>query len=84
MLGGGGGGVGGMLPRHAPPEKNAKNVAIWEPPRYVITNLKIHSFKENKSTITKLNCHISHVAINVDEHVSTEISTYRSDKGVWG
>ena len=58
-----------------------KNGAIWYilgVPKYVIINLKITNFKDNKSTTTKIMRHIfSHV------HVSTTINTITFYK-VWG
>ena len=62
-----------------------KNGVIWcnvGVPKYVITNLKINNFKDNKST-TKLNCHISLLDQSrcackyVDLHLELT-------RGVWG
>ena len=38
-------------------------------PKYAIIKLKISYFKVNKSTTTKVNCHIFIAEVNVDEHV---------------
>ena len=69
MLGGSGGAGGslGMLPQ----ENFDKNGAMWcnlSVPKYAITKLKINNFKVNKSTTTKVNCHIFS-EINLDVHV---------------
>ena len=54
-----------------PQENFDKNGAIrcnLDVPKYAITKLKISNFKVNKSTTTKVNCHIS-PAVNLDVHV---------------
>ena len=46
---------------HVPLENFDKNRAVWcnlGVPKYVITILKINTFKVTKSTTTELNCHI--------------------------
>ena len=56
-----------MLPR----ENFDKNGAIccnMGVPKYAITKLKISNFKVNKSTTTKVNCHIS-PEVNLDVNV---------------
>ena len=61
------GGPGGMLLR----ENFDKNGAIWcylGVLKYAITKLKIRNFKVNKSTTTKVNCHIFY-AVNLDVHI---------------
>ena len=63
-------------------KKNDKNGTIWcnfGVPKYVTTNLKINSFKDNKST-KKLNYHICFAQINLDVDVSTNRTSLR---GVW-
>ena len=68
---------------HAPPEKNDKNGAIWcilSVPKYVIINIKINNFLDNKTT-TQILCHIFS-KINPDAHVSTKINTFTFYMGV--
>ena len=53
LVGGGGGG-------HVPPKMFDKHGVIWRilsVPKYVIMNLKINNFKDNKSTTTENVCH---------------------------
>ena len=57
-----------MLPR----ENFDKNGAIWcnlGVPKYAITQLKINNLKVNKSTTTKVICHIFFLRFNLDVHV---------------
>ena len=72
---------------HAPSEKMIKSGEIWciiSVPKYVIINLKINDFKDNKST-TQILCHLFS-KINPDAHVSTKINTFTLNfyDGVWG
>ena len=56
-----------MLPR----ENFDKNGGIWcnlGVPKSAITKLKINNFKANKSTTTKVDCHIFPRTINLDVH----------------
>ena len=53
----GGGGSGGMLPQENF-DKNGAGCCNLGVPKYVITILKIDTFKVTKSTTTELNCHI--------------------------
>ena len=49
-----------------------KNGAIWcnlGIPKYAITKLKISNFKVNKSTTTKVNCHIFFPEVNLVVHI---------------
>ena len=48
-------------------------------PKYVITNLKINNFKDNKSTRKRYFRIFSQM--NINEHVSTKINIFRIDKG---
>ena len=56
--------------------------AIWGVPKYVITDLKINNFKEKNQQENLIAIDLS--PINLDEHVSTKINTFRIYKGDLG
>ena len=71
-----------MLPR----ENFDKNGAMWcnlSVPNYDITKLKINNFKVNKSTTTKVNCHIFSLGQSRCT-CYTRINTFRIYKGGLG
>ena len=59
-----------------------KNGAIWGVPKYVNTNLKINNLKEKNQQENLIAIFLSQ--INLDEHVSTKINTFRIYKGGLG
>ena len=68
-----------------PPGKNDKNGAIWcilSVPKYVIMNLKINNFKDNKSTPKTIRIILSD--INLDVHFSTKVNIFTFYKGSGG
>ena len=74
-------GVRGMLPL----KMFDKNGAIWcilSAPKYVIINLKINNFLDNKST-TQI-CAIFFSKINPNAYNNTKINTFTFYRGMWG
>ena len=59
-----------------------KNGVIWGVPKYVITNLKIHRFKVKKNQEDLIAIFLS--MINIAEHDSTKINTFRVYNGGLG
>ena len=62
-----------------------KNGVIWcnlGVPKYVITNLKINTFKEKNQQENLIAIFLS--PSNLDEHVSLKINTFRMYKGGLG
>ena len=68
-----------MLPRKFFDKKWCDLLQSGGVPKYVITNLKINNFKEKNQQENLIAIFLSH--INLDEHVSTKIYTFRIDKG---
>ena len=63
-----------------------KNGAIWcnlGVPKYAITKLKLSNSKVNKSTTTKVNCHIF-PEVYLDVHVIRKQIHLEFTRGVWG
>ena len=64
-------------------EKMVWSGAIWDVPKYVITSLKINNFKGKNQQDNLITLFL--LSINLDEHVSTKINTFRIYKvGGWG
>ena len=66
------------------PGKNDKNGASWSilsVPKYVIMNLKMNNFKDNKSTTTTKIFAIILSNINLYEHVITKVNILIFYKG---
>ena len=75
------GGSGGMLRENF--DKKPCRLVQSGRSRYVITILKINTFKVTKSTTTELNCHIFS-QINVNVHAIRKWLELELKRGVWG